>query len=40
MYENAYVQTVSKDFSKRREQESSISRMFVTLNVSDYKKAR
>ena len=28
------------DFSRRREQELSISRMFVRLNVLDYEKAR
>ena len=40
MYENEHIQTVEKDFSKRREHEVSISRTFVRLNVLDYKKAR
>ena len=40
MYENAHIQTVTVDFSRRREQEPSISRTFVTLNVVDYKKVR
>ena len=38
MYENAHLQTVAVDFSKRREQELSISRTFVRLNVLDYKR--
>ena len=32
MYENAHIQTVGADFSRRREQEPSISRTFVRLN--------
>ena len=40
MYENAHIQTVAVDFSRMREQESSILRTFVRLNVLDYKKAR
>ena len=38
MYENAHLQTVAVDFSKRREQELFISRTFVRLNVLDYKR--
>ena len=40
MYENGHIQTVTKDFSKRREQEPSISGTFVRLNMLDYKKTR
>ena len=40
MYENAHIQTVAADFSRRREQEPFISRMFVRLNVLNYKKAK
>ena len=37
MYENAYIQTVTKDFSRRREQ-PSISIKFVRLTVLGYKR--
>ena len=40
MYENAHIQTVAVDFSRRQEQEPYISRTFVRLNVLDYKKVR
>ena len=40
MYENAHIQTVAVDFSRKREQEPSISRTFERLNALDYKKAR
>ena len=40
MYKNAHIQTVALDFSRRREQEPSISRTFVRLNVLDYKKGQ
>ena len=39
MYENAHIQTVAVDFSRGREQESSISKTFIRLNVLNYKKA-
>ena len=39
MHESAYIQTVSVDFSSRREQESSISGPFVKLNAVDSKRA-
>ena len=39
MYENAHVQMVAIDFSSRRQQEPSISRPYIGLNVLDYKKA-
>ena len=39
MYENARIQTVTVDFSRSREQERSISRTFVILNMLDYKRA-
>ena len=35
-----HIQTVAKHFSRRREQESSVSKTLVRLNVLDYKKAR
>ena len=38
MYDNAHIQTVVKDFSRRRKQEFSISGTFVRLNVLDYKR--
>ena len=34
-----YIQTVEKDFFRRREREPSISETFVRLNVLDYKRA-
>ena len=37
MYEKAYIQTVVVDYSRRRGQEPCISRMFVRLNVLNYK---
>ena len=37
MHENAYIQAVAINFYKRREEELSISRTFVRLNVLDYK---
>ena len=40
MYKNADIQTVVVDFSRRREQELSISKTFVRLNVLNYKKLR
>ena len=40
MYEYAHIQTVAKDFSRRREQEISTSRTFVRLNALDYKVER
>ena len=40
MYENAHIQAIAADFSRRREQEPFISRMFVRLNAFDYKRAR
>ena len=33
MYENAHIQTVAEDFSRRREQEPSILSSFVRLNL-------
>ena len=39
MYENAQMPKVAVEFSRRREQEASISRMFVRLIVLDYKRA-
>ena len=40
MYENAHIQMVAVDLSRRLEQEPFISRKFVRLNVLDYKRAR
>ena len=40
MYEKAHIQTTAVDSSRRREQEPFISRMFITLNVLNCKKAR
>ena len=40
MYENAHIQTVAVDLSRRREQEPSIAKTFVGLNMLDYKRAR
>ena len=40
MYEEAHIQTVAVDLSRRREQEPSILRTFVKLNVFDYKRVR
>ena len=37
--ENAHIQTVAKDFSRRREFELYISRTSVRLNLLDYKRA-
>ena len=39
MYEKAHIQTAAEDFSRRREQEPSIPRTFVRLNVLDFKRA-
>ena len=39
MYENVHIQTVAVDFSTKREQEPSISRMIIRLKVPDYKRA-
>ena len=39
MYENAHIQMVAVDFPKRRKQEPSILRTFVSLNVLNYKRA-
>ena len=39
-FENAHIQTVAIEFSRRRGQESSTSRVFFELIVLDYKRAR
>ena len=39
MPNNMHIQTVAKDFSRRREREPYISEIFVRLNVFDYKRA-
>ena len=39
MHQNAHIQTVAVDFSRRRKQEPFISGTFVKLNVLDYKRA-
>ena len=39
MHDNTHIQTVTKDFSRRREREPSIWGMFVKLNALDYKRA-
>ena len=39
-YENAHIQAVAKEFSRRRERESSALRTFVRLFVLNYKRAR
>ena len=39
-YENAHIQAVAIEFSRRREREHSTSRTFVRLKVLDYKRAR
>ena len=39
MHDNMYIQTVAKDFSRRREPEPSKSEIFSRLNVFDYKRA-
>ena len=38
MYENAHIQTVAVDISRRSEEEPIISRTFVRLKVLDYKR--
>ena len=37
-YENAHIPTVAVDFSRKREQELSILKTFVRLNVLDHKR--
>ena len=39
MHDDTHIQTVAEDFSRSREREPSISRMFVRLNVLDYKRS-